>query len=256
MQWIFLSPHFDDIALSCGGLVWECSAAGEPASVWTVCAGKPPQREFSDYAKLHHERWETGTQAVEHRREEDRASCEIMHASHRYFNIPDCIYRPRRKNIPHYYTSGIDIFGAVHPAERKNLVNRLSQLFIREFPPGTQIVCPLTLGNHVDHQITRLAAERAARHLGVSLLYYADYPYAAQQPEQIASYQHQGWECVHFKISQGGLEAWYASISAYHTQISTFWADLENLRKDIWAYAEGQNGLCLWKPPEKSQGLV
>jgi LmbE family N-acetylglucosaminyl deacetylase len=135
---IFLSPHFDDIALSCGGLVWELTTAGEDVSIWTVCAGKPPRREFSAYAQLHHERWETGALAVEQRREEDKAACRTLKAGHQYFNIPDCIYRPRQKKVPHYYTSGIDIFGAVQPAEKKNLVNRLSKIFVKEIPVGTR----------------------------------------------------------------------------------------------------------------------
>ena len=164
MNWIFLSPHFDDIALSCGGLVWELAQAGEPVSIWTVCAGDPPRRKLSAFAQAIHERWETGTGAVEQRRAEDRVSCAAMHASHRYINNPDCIYRPRNKAIPHYYPSGADLFGKVHPAERKNLVRRLSRIFQKEIHPSSQIVCPLTLGNHVDHQITRKAAEQAAPH--------------------------------------------------------------------------------------------
>jgi len=248
MNWIFLSPHFDDIALSCGGLVWELTSAGDAVSIWTICGGKPPHRDLSDYAQLHHERWVTDAQAVEQRRAEDMASCAVMKASYRYFNIPDCIYRPRQKKIPHYYTSGADIFGTVHPAEKKNLVRKLTQIFIKEIQPGTQVVCPLTLGNHVDHQITRWAVERAANHLDVSLLYYADYPYAAQQPEQIDCYQQRGWQCNHYNISQGGLEAWCASIEAHHSQTSTFWTDLETMRKDIQAYSRLQKGLCLWKP--------
>lgn len=250
MQWIFLSPHFDDIALSCGGLVWDLATAGEGVSIWTVCAGKPPHREFSAYAQLHHERWETGALAVEQRREEDLAACHIMNAGHQYFNIPDCIYRPRQKNIPHYYTSGIDIFGAVHPAEKKNLVNRLSKIFVQEIPVETQVVSPLALGNHVDHQITRRAAERAAKRKDFSLLYYADYPYVAQQPELLRGYQQEGWKCKHFKISRRGLETWYASVAVYRTQVSTFWDDLEQMRTDIRTYSDGQNGLCLWEPSQ------
>jgi LmbE family N-acetylglucosaminyl deacetylase len=249
MNWIFLSPHFDDIALSCGGLVWERTTRGDTISIWTICAGKPPRRALSAYAQLHHARWATGALAVEQRRSEDIASCAILHASYRHFDIPDCIYRPRQKKIPHYYTSGDNIFGNIHPAERKNLVRRLTRIFSENFPPDAQVVCPLTLGNHVDHQITRLAAEQAAKVLAQPLLYYADYPYAAQHPEQITAYQQKGWECVRFDISEGGLQAWFAAIAAHRSQISTFWSDDQQLQADIRAYARLQNGLCLWKHP-------
>jgi LmbE family N-acetylglucosaminyl deacetylase len=250
MNWIFLSPHFDDVALSCGGLVWERASTGDTISIWTVCAGKPPRRELSAYAQLHHERWATGALAVEQRRSEDITSCAMMNASYRHFDIPDCIYRPRQKNIPHYYTSGDDIFGSVHPAEKRNLVRRLTRIFSEQIPPDAQVVCPLSLGNHVDHQITRRAAEQAAKYLDQALLFYADYPYAAQQAEQIIRYQQMRWECVRFDISEEGLEAWFASIAAHRSQISTFWAKDNQMQADIRAYSQLQKGLCLWSPPK------
>jgi LmbE family N-acetylglucosaminyl deacetylase len=248
MNWIFLSPHFDDVALSCGGLVWERASIGDSISIWTICAGKPPHRELSAYAQLHHERWATGALAVEQRRSEDIASCTMMNAAYRHFDVPDCIYRPRQKNIPHYYTSGDAIFGSIHPAEKRNLARRLIRIFRLDIPPDTQVVCPLTLGNHVDHQITRRAAEKAAKYLGQALLYYADYPYVAQYPEQINRYQQKGWECVRFDISEVGLGAWFASIAAHRSQISTFWAGDNQMQADIRAYSQLQHGLCLWKP--------
>jgi LmbE family N-acetylglucosaminyl deacetylase len=251
MQWTFLSPHFDDIALSCGGLVWELTQAGAPVSVWTICGGDPPRRELSAFAQAIHERWETGTQAVEQRRAEDRLSCAAMHASYRLINNPDCIYRPRTKTIPHYYPAGADIFGKVHPAERKNLVRRLARIFQTEISPSSQIVCPLTLGHHVDHQITRKAAEKAASHFEQPILYYADYPYVKSRPDEIDLLRQQGWECVRYPISKGGMEAWWAAIAAHKSQISTFWVDLEQMQADIEAYSSAQGGLCLWKAPSR-----
>jgi LmbE family N-acetylglucosaminyl deacetylase len=248
MHWIFLSPHFDDIALSCGGLVWERTALGDTVSIWTICAGRPPHRLLSAYAQLHHVRWGTGEQAVEERRKEDITSCSLMNASYRHFDIPDCIYRPRQKKIPHYYTSGEAIFGNIHPAEKKNLVRRLTRVFCENFPPDAQLVCPLTLGHHVDHQITRKAAEYAAQALSQPLLYYADYPYVVEHPEQLTAYQQKGWICARFEITESAYQAWFAAIAAHHSQISTFWADEQHLQADIRAYSEAQNGLCLWKP--------
>lgn len=248
MHWIFLSPHFDDIALSCGGMVWERAALGDTLSIWTICAGKPPHRPLSAYAQLHHVRWVTGELAVDERKKEDIASCTLMNASYRHFDIPDCIYRPRQKNIPHYYTSGEAIFGDIHPAEKKNLLPRLTRIFCEEFPPDAQLVCPLTLGHHVDHQITRKAAEHAAQALNQTILYYADYPYVAGHPEQLNAYQHKGWNCVRFEISERAYQAWFAAIAAHRSQISTFWSDEQQLQADIRAYSKGQNGLCLWKP--------
>ena len=61
MEWIYFSPHLDDVALSCGGLAWEQSQSGSPVQVWTICAGDPPARPLSAFAEELHERWETLT---------------------------------------------------------------------------------------------------------------------------------------------------------------------------------------------------
>ena len=68
MEWIYLSPHFDDVALSCGGLLWEQAQAGEGASVWTICAGEVPAGQLSPFAQSLHERWEKGQGAAVQRR--------------------------------------------------------------------------------------------------------------------------------------------------------------------------------------------
>jgi len=39
MRWIYISPHFDDAVLSCGGLIWEQTHKGITVEIWTVCAG-------------------------------------------------------------------------------------------------------------------------------------------------------------------------------------------------------------------------
>jgi LmbE family N-acetylglucosaminyl deacetylase len=219
--------------------------------VWTICAGNPPRRELSAFAQAIHARWETGTQAVAQRRAEDQASCAAMGAAYRYINNPDCIYRPRKKTIPHYYPTGAHLFGEVHPAERKNLVRRLRRIFDAAIPPEAQVVCPLTLGNHVDHQITRLAAERLASRFERRLLYYADFPYVKTQAEELDLLRQKGWECLQFSISPEGMEAWCAAIAAHKSQISTFWMNLEQMQADMEAYASAQGGICLWKAPQK-----
>jgi LmbE family N-acetylglucosaminyl deacetylase len=83
MPWIYLSPHFDDVALSCGGLVWEQTQIGEMVSIWTVCAGEPPLGDLSPFAKELHSRWEVGQNAPNQRKNEDTRSCHRLGVSSR-----------------------------------------------------------------------------------------------------------------------------------------------------------------------------
>ncbi len=93
MDWIYLSPHFDDAVFSCGGLLWEQVQAGDTVQIWTVCAGEPLPGAFSRFAQLHHLRWESGEQAVAQRKLEDQLACRRVGAAGSYLPVPDCIYR-------------------------------------------------------------------------------------------------------------------------------------------------------------------
>jgi len=243
-SWIYLSPHFDDVALSCGGLVWEQTQLGEPVSVWTICAGDPPEGPLSLIAESLHERWQTGREAPAHRREEDLVSCKAMGASTRHFTVPDCIYRRSEGgNLP-LYASDEAIMGPLHPLEAL-LVDRVRDELAGWLRQGAEVVCPLAIRGHVDHRLVRLAAEKLDR----ALWYYADYPYVLDQAEDLNVLDETGWKTHVFPISASGLAAWQEAVAAYASQISTFWPDLETMRDAISTYCKESGGVRLWRAP-------
>lgn len=244
MDWIYLSPHFDDAALSCGGLIWEQAQSGESVSIWTVCAGEPPEGALSPFAERLHARWESGPQAPVYRRAEDLASCQRLGAAHRYFSIPDCIYRRGEDSGQFLYTSEESLNGTLHSAEAP-LIERLHRQMEQDLPQGAEMVCPLTLGNHVDHQLVRAAASRLKRRLW----YYADFPYAARSSAWLDELSNAGWEYQVFPISTPGLAAWQASIAAHASQISTFWDSPEAMRASVEQFCQQMEGVRFWRQP-------
>src|SRR5258705_8534487 len=55
---IYLSPHLDDAALSCGGAIARHANAGARVLVVTLCtAAPPPAGPFSDFANAVHQSW-------------------------------------------------------------------------------------------------------------------------------------------------------------------------------------------------------
>lgn len=247
MHWIYLSPHLDDAALSCGGLIWEQTQAGETVSIWTVCAGDPPAGPLSFYAEALHARWNTGRDAVARRRLEDIAACELLCASHHHLLLPDCIYRRgvhRQASQNFLYTSETSLFGPVNPAE-SGLIQELSADLLRMLPAGSQLVCPMALGGHADHRLTRAAAEN----LGQGLWYYADFPYAVKDPQQLVDHIQSGWQSRRFRVSRSGLEAWQDAVAEYRSQISTFWPDNQAMRIELEDYWQTSEGAKLWRPP-------
>lgn len=244
MTWIYLSPHFDDVALSCGGLVWEQSQAGESTQVWTICAGEVPPGPLSPFAELLHSRWKAGQNAPAERHLEDLAACRAMKAVPRHFSLPDAIYRRSPDEATHLYASEEGIFGPLHCAEEV-LVEKLAGDLESLIPAEATLVCPLTLGGHVDHRLTRAAAEK----IGRPMWYYADYPYVLTLISQLESLSQSGWQTAEFPVSEAGLEAWIASIAAYASQLSTWWPDDPSMRKSMHDFWQSMNdGIHLWKP--------
>jgi len=253
MEWIYFSPHLDDVALSCGGLVWEQRRAGQAVSIWTLCAGDPPPGALSPFADSLHARWQTGADAVRLRRQEDIAACAELEADYRHLNVPDCIYRRGEVSQQALYASESDIFGELKPEEELR-VDRLSAMLLEELPEAAALVCPLTVGGHVDHRLTRASVEKAhhaQRHAGWELWYYADYPYIRDEPQALASLAPSlAWNMHTYLLSEDGLQAWLRAVTAYASQISTFWQDLEPMRADLSAYAHQSGGVHLWQRKE------
>lgn len=240
MEWIYLSPHLDDIAMSCGGLVWEQAMAGEHVTIWSICAGDPPDTPLSPLAQSLHDRWETGREAVALRREEDARSCAALGAIPRHFTWPDVIYRSYPHTGQPVITANEELFTA---APEDHLVIELSEVLAGQTPPGSQLVCPLALGCHVDHLLVRAAAERTGRRL----LYYADYPYILTSPELLAAMERKADLRRGAAISEAGLAAWQSAIRAHRSQISTFWRDEREMALALSNYRAGGGGR-LWAP--------
>jgi LmbE family N-acetylglucosaminyl deacetylase len=242
-HWIFLSPHFDDAVLSCGGMIWEQAAAGNRVEIWTICAGEPDAIPLSPFAAMLHERWGTGLQVIHQRRTEDEQACQLVGAAPTYFFIPDCIYRRGDDTSGEaLYAYEDSLFGPLDPRE-EHLVESLANQLQRLISSTARIVSPLAIGNHVDHQLVRRAAEL----LDSAVWYYPDYPYVLNE-ENLPGIN-KGWVETVFPLSTTGLSVWQQAVAAYSSQISTFWTSLDHMKTAISAYAHKMGGVCLWRPP-------
>jgi LmbE family N-acetylglucosaminyl deacetylase len=240
MDWIYLSPHLDDAVYSCGGWIWEQTRAGDYVEIWTVCAGDPPPAPLSPFAQSLHARWGVGEEAGPVRRAEDQRAASRLGAATRHLDLPDCIYRGHPASGEALYASEEAIFGEVHPSEMP-VIAWLSTI-LAKIPLETEVVCPLSLGGHVDHRLARAAAEQAGR-VG---RYYADYPYVAQVDAGVNQRLPEGWRARVFPISEYGMEAWAEAIAIYASQMSTFWPDHAAMEAELCGYLHKFGGLRLW----------
>ena len=241
MEWIYLSPHLDDAALSCGGLIWEQVRSGDRVGVLTICAGDPPAGEISPFARSLHERWGTESGSMVHRRTEDLASCAVLGAQAVHLPIRDCIYRQDPSGAAFLYDSEESLTGSLHPADQA-VIQSLRVELQQRLPEQAFVVCPLAIGDHVDHHLTRAAAERLSR----PLYYYVDYPYVIGVVDGIQGMSGEWRELVH-PISEAGLHAWQEAVASHASQISTFWGGEADMRRELRAYCERTGGVSLWK---------
>ncbi len=254
---IYLSPHLDDAALSCGGQIIQRVTAGQSVLIATFMAADPPTNTTSEFATHLHNRWELAESPVAARRAEDIAACQILKADWYHGRWADCIYRLRPGTDQTMYHSNADIFGTIDPAEQAVIVPEITA-DLQNLPEATEIIAPLTIGNHVDHQLIRHAAEKAFG--ATNLRYYEDYPYARSVKKREAVLNERYTLAQTWQLSEAETDIKCHSITAYQSQISTFFADFADMKKQIIAYQNKLGGEKVWRyqlttPPSHSPFL-
>ena len=243
MEWLFLSPHLDDAVLSCGGMIYDRVQAGDRATILTVCAGDPADTPLSPFALSLHARWGNQADIVKVRRREDLAACQVVGAAAVQLDFPDCIYRRNPLTGGALVSTNDDLFQPL-PEFEFTLSERIAEKVSAYIPAAGRVVCPLTLGGHIDHQLTRRAAER----LGLSLLYYADYPYLVLNRLDLKEHILPGWQERRFPVSPAGRTAWIKAVAQHESQISTFWGGIDEMSQAVTAYWSSGGGSALWGP--------
>ena len=242
-EWIYLSAHFDDVALSAGGLIWEQTQRGDRVEVWTICAGDPPSdMPLTDYGRMLHMFWELGDPVPYQRSLEDAAACRVMGAAYRRYTVPDNIYRCAPGSDQAIVQVPDDNFGPLEPVE-SYLIPPVADFLRKNLPDGCEVAVPLAIGHHRDHILTRRAAER----LGLSLWHYVDLPYYERTRPDLGGLIPAGAEAFSLPIGPYALKAWQDAVARYRSQIIMLWGDETEMRAAIDGYLTDGQGGTLWR---------
>ncbi len=177
---IYLQPHFDDAALSCGGAIRQQTRFGQRTLVITVFGGMPPETlQPSDFARQTSQIMslpENPAAAVAARRAEDEAAIGALGADTLWLDYLDAIYR----GSPAYYQGNEALFGAVNQGDLA-LDEELGGLFLSfaERAPLAAFYAPLGVGHHVDHLLVCSAADRLAQRK-LNVKFFEDFPYVSR----------------------------------------------------------------------------
>ncbi|MDQ2683357.1 MAG: PIG-L family deacetylase [Chloroflexota bacterium] len=179
---IFLSPHYDDIALSCGGTAATLASAGRTPEVALIFGDHPdPAQPMTAFADALHRQWGmSAAEVIAGRRAEESVASMALGTCDRFLPFRDAIYRGER------YTSDNDLFGTVHPDESEIPGQIIEHLRLcTDGASTTRIYAPLAVGSHVDHQHAYHAGLELIRR-GWDVWFYEDLPYALR-PENVAA---------------------------------------------------------------------
>ncbi|BCW84304.1 hypothetical protein NicSoilE8_19770 [Arthrobacter sp. NicSoilE8] len=187
--WLFLSPHLDDAVLSCGALI-EAQAGGREIIVATLFTEATPGPHTRAARSFLRQCTHSGAlDLFEARKTEDNKVLTEMGARPLHMGGVDALFRRRRlprignpawgrvrPGLPHRYpTFRFDVaLGRISHVE-KALINRL-QGDVAELMAltGAELLfCPVGVGKHVDHLITREAGMAHQQ----NLVLYSDFPY-------------------------------------------------------------------------------
>lgn len=232
---VYLSPHFDDAALSCGGAIARHSSRGARILVINLCTAAPdPSGTFSDLAQEFHRYWQLQPhEVVSVRLHEDQLAMERIGADTYSAGLLDAIYR-----LPDTYNTRPVLYGGRPDANDPMLADLQTLLTtLRTRLPDAMFYAPLAIGGHIDHAV----AFEVVRALDLgSVAFYEDFPYVAK-PQALQNRLAQ-LAADQFVPSILDIDATLArkisAIDAYASQLDEVFGSRNAMHAAVTGYAE------------------
>jgi LmbE family N-acetylglucosaminyl deacetylase len=242
---VYLSPHLDDAAFSCGGQIHARARRGERVLVVTVFAGPaPPTDRLSPFAASLHRLWGLDrSDVVEARRAEDRGAVAVLGADCLHLELSDAIYRTDEHGQPLY-----PAFAALFDDTRREDDTLEASLrdALGTLPASPFVAAPLGVGAHVDHGIVHRAARAVLPRDRLWL--YEDYPYAESwRARRRSTARCGGWDKRAEPLVEADLAAKCRAISCYASQLGTAFRG-DQLERRVRRFHRRRGGERLWQP--------
>ncbi len=173
---LFLSPHLDDVAFSCGALAALLRDQGWRTVLATVFTRSVVPAEGFALACQLDKGLDAGVDYMALRRDEDRDAARIL-------GFGECLHLGLEEAPHRGYDSPAALFGAVRGDDRAwQAVAELAVGLERSMAPSL-VLAPQGLGDHVDHLQVARAVREAVR---APVWWYRDTPYAIRHGEAAA----------------------------------------------------------------------
>ncbi len=239
--YLFLSPHLDDAALSCGGIIKHLTAMGKFVVIATVFTEDAPLGQpVSWLAQRNHRAWDLHETPFKGRRDEDKNAARVLGADFHHLGFFDAMYRLDDNETPLYEknTVGVPICELDHKREETAIQAKFRELAKQYAKQSIYVFSPLTLGRHVDHQIVRNAIQAVWQE--EQIIYYEDFPYAGRpnvmQTWLATEKQTAPWESFNVSLSENEITSYVNSVACYTSQLhGLFPSQLEKVQEILQA---------------------
>lgn len=233
---IFISPHLDDVVLSCGGTLAHLAQRRAKVILVTVfTADRRLGAPLSPLAQQLHQAWGEENLPFELRRQEDKRTADYLGIECRWLDFADAIYRyPELRNSDELFLRQFD--PRADPC--LELIRDAIWQLINDHS-GAVVFAPLGLGYHRDHLVVHQALEEISGMTSAAsaYYYYEDYPYAAKNDLHLRLAE-LDWEAEALTIDIADtLQERVRLIQMHASQLSTVFDDPARVHAEVMAYA-------------------
>jgi len=265
MSHLFVSPHPDDVALSCGGLVARLQESGEAVAIATIFGGAGSQAELTPYQReaLGFGRRPgplTPAGVMAERALEDAAYAAAAGARLIRAGLPDAVFRGYEGDNP----------PTLVPRPNDPPPHAWLRAAHDRLRPAVAYL-PLSVGGHVDHRLVHRAGIMAlggvrpsggsSPDLSCDLVFYEDLPYSAWaefhsleqlRPDQLAGFSPSlALVPEYVQLSDALLDRKLAGIRIYASQIDQLFGSDSNMESVIRARAAQVGAVAGVGPAER-----
>ncbi len=232
---LFISPHLDDVAFSCGGTLIRLVEEGWRVCLCTVFASSVQNPKGFALACQLDKGLSADADYMGLRRKEDQQFAQIASA-------PPVLHLPFYEAPHRGYNSASDLFSGPH---KDDLIWRELAPVLKELARDYSVLfAPQGIGSHVDHlQVIRAIS---AGDLSTKTAWYRDTPYVIKNPSAPPSPLLP--EAAHFQAFSitSTIEKKIKACAAYETQIKFQFGGNEELGKKLRQFhaAEAQQHLA------------
>jgi len=185
---LVLSPHLDDAVLSCGALIASAAKQTAVTVVTLFTEAGPPPYTLSARRYLRQTGARDAAALYRERRAEDQAALESLGVGWAHAGLIEAQHRRRKMSPGHgtWWEAILPELVHTYPVYRLHVTSgrlaaadkgilRAAIAVVRRLAGrrSALVLAPLAVGDHVDHVLARVAAQRS----GAPLIYYGDFPY-------------------------------------------------------------------------------